>query len=403
MLLDERTLALHRDATVFLGYVNPACHYRKDAFDYSWFTSDDPRVQGSSPRMRQGGVDVAALSFGVICEATGPADEQGNASGPLWGPLFPEAEHKQYFIRHLDGLRREMDRHTDEMAPARSTADIRRINGEGKLAVMLHMTGAWVNHDLAVLGAYHRLGVRGIHIAVEGLKGVADSSDDEPEFGGLSHFGKDLVREMNRLSMVIDVSHAADSTVRDVLELTDDPIIASHSNARALCDINRNLPDELIRGVAEKGGVVGLHFASGMIERTTQTDRAADDFLRGYLLKTKALMQQHPDPYDYLAHRFSYEHNAADFEAPPDDNPRPPPASLAKLVDHIDYLVNLVGIDHVGIGSDYDLSDIPEELNNASKLPNLTAELLCRRYSDEDIKKIWGGNFMRVYEQVIGE
>jgi membrane dipeptidase len=201
---------------------------------------------------------------------------------------------------------------------------------------------------------------------------------------------------MDRLGMLVDVSHSSDEAFREILDLVGGPVIASHSNCRALCGVGRNMTDEQIRAVGDRGGVIGIHFASGFIDEGCLRDSGAAGFRDKLRAWEADLRTRYPDPGEYLAHRFSWDEWEATDMSRIEDRARP--ASLARLVDHVDRLVELGGIDAVGVGSDYSLGTLPEDLGAADGLPHLTRALLDRGYSGRDIEKIWSASFLRVLD-----
>ena len=250
-------------------------------------------------------------------------------------------------------------------------------------------SGHAIADNLAVLRMFHRLGVRSMTLSHFRNTNWADSSTDKPAHNGLTDFGREVVREMNRIGMIVDISHVSDKTFYDTLAVTSKPVIASHSSCRALTDVPRNMTDDMIRALAKNGGVIGINFGSGFLSqkeveaaRKNFAARAAvDPGLSGHALDEFATK-------DYLD---TYT------------NMKPNLATLQDAVAHIEHVVKLVGVDHVGIGSDWDgISSVPAGLEDVSRMPLLTAALLERGYSEPDVKKILSGNFLRVMRQAIG-
>ncbi|HYY42456.1 MAG TPA: membrane dipeptidase, partial [Pyrinomonadaceae bacterium] len=213
----------------------------------------------------------------------------------------------------------------------------------------------------------------------------ADSSRDQPKHNGLTEFGREVVREMNRIGMLVDVSHVSDKTMSDVLDISTAPIIASHSSARALANHPRNIPDELLRRIAKNGGVVMVNFYPAFISQTyADADRARDERLKA---QRDALQAQYKtDP----------KRLSAELQKLNEANPIPK-VPLSVLIDHFDHIAKVAGIDHVGIGSDFDgVPDLPTGMEDIAHLPNITYELLKRGYSERDVRKVLGENFLRV-------
>ena len=289
-----------------------------------------------------------------------------------------------------DAMQSLLDRHPDQIEIALSASDVTRVTKTGKIAAVLTIEGGHqIADDLAVLRIYFRLGIRSMTLTHFRNNNWADSSTDKPEHNGLTEFGRGVVHEMNRLGMIVDISHVADKTFYDVLEVTTKPVIASHSSCRALCDVPRNMTDDMIRALAKSGGVIGINFGAGFVSskeaeasRLRFAERAdMEPNLTGRTLDEFASK-------DYLAHYSVMKPNQA---------------TLEDVVAHIDHVVKLVGIDHVGIGSDFDgIERVPTGLEDVSKMPSLTAALLKRGYREEEVKKILGGNFLRVMREVIG-
>ena len=401
---DAEYLSLHKATCVFIGYTNPGMRFAKNHVDVNWFAEEDSRVQGGLKNLRRGSVDIATVSVGIPLISRGSmADAYANPDkllGPVFGPVCSVDQTLQMLLKFLDGLTTVIEANSQDAAIAKTISEAEQINADGKMAIILGLTGAWINNDLAVLRSYYRLGVRVVHICVEGLDGIGDPSDDFVKYHGLSECGRQVVHEMNRLGMVIDVAHASDESARQIVELSSKPVISSHTCCRNLCDIRRNLPDDLIIKIAEKGGVIGLHFASSMLDQRLATSVISDDYFKAYQARQDALLAKYPDPYEFLAAFNTFE--TEDDIAARTDNIADQQADIGTLIDHIDHVVNIAGIEHVGIGSDYDIGGPAKGLENAGKLSNLTQALIQRGYSKEDILKIWGNNFKRAYRDAIG-
>jgi membrane dipeptidase len=240
---------------------------------------------------------------------------------------------------------------------------------------------------------YYEKGVRYITLCHGGDNDICDSATDRnnPEDNGLSEFGKKVVAECNRLGIMVDISHASDKSFFDVLEATQAPIIASHSSVRALRDHPRNLSDEMIKALASNGGVMQICFVSSFVKETKpnpEREKALDALREKYgprrEIKDEAVLEKMREEYMKVYENFPRER-----------------ATVEDLIDHVDYVVKLVGVDHVGFGTDFDGGGDIEGCSDVSELPNLTVELVRRGYSEEEIRKIWGGNLMRVFRKVV--
>lgn len=289
-----------------------------------------------------------------------------------------------------DAMQSLLDAHPDQIELALSASAVEQIAKTGKIAAVLTIeSGHAIDDNLAVLRMYHRLGVRSMTLTHFRNTSWADSSTDKPEHNGLTDFGREVVREMNRIGMIVDISHVSDKTFYDTLAVTSKPVIASHSSCRALTDVPRNMTDDMIRALGRNGGVIGINFGAGFLSqkeveaarRNFAARAAVDPGLTGRALDEFA-MKDYLDTYSMM---------------------KPNLATIQDAVAHIDHVVKLVGVDHVGIGSDWDgISSVPAGLEDVSKMPLLTAALLERGYSEQDAKKILSGNFLRVMRQVIG-
>jgi len=292
----------------------------------------------------------------------------------------------------IDEIYRQVEKYSDLAEIAYSPDDIIRIHEKGKKAILIGMeNGSPIEGSLRLLRDFYRLGVRYITLTHADNNDICDSSTaKEPRWNGLSDFGKKVVREMNRLGMIVDVSHISDKAFWDVLKISKAPVIASHSSVRSLCNVPRNLSDEMIKALAKKGGVIQINFYSGFLDdEYNRKSREIREKLRPQIEKLREKYKDDQTAY-WNAMRELWKKYA------------PSPPKIETLIDHIDYVVKLVGVDHVGLGSDYDgASSYPQGLENVSGLPLITYHLLKRGYKEEEIKKILGGNFLRVFREVI--
>ncbi len=310
----------------------------------------------------------------------------------LWVPTYYKgSEAVRRTLQLRDAMQRVFDLHPRQIELATTVADVERITRTGKIAAVLTIEGGHqIADDLAVLRVYHKLGIRSMTLTHFRNNNWADSSTDKPVHNGLTDFGKEVVREMNRLGMLVDISHVADKTFFDTLAVTTKPVIASHSSCRVLSDVPRNMSDEQLRAVAKNGGVVGINFGSGFLSQ-----KAAEALKKSISARVETevnLTGKELDEYAAADHRRGSGRSEG------------PPASLEDAVAHIEHVAKIAGIDHVGIGSDYDgVGSVPIGLEDISKMPALAAALRKRGYSDADIRKIMGGNFLRVMRQVFGK
>ncbi len=343
-------------------------------------------------RMREGGLTAAFLAIFV---AQGPGTPEGHA------------EARRRAADMLDAVDGAIARHPDLCGLALSPADARRLHAAGKRAIFLGLENGYpLGQDLAHLEDFHRRGIRYVtlcHASDNDLCAACTAWTDstmvsrQTEDTGLTEFGAAVVKRMNALGMMVDVSHTSARTVMDVLGLTRVPVIASHSGARAVSDHPRNLTDDQLRAIAAGGGVVQVHFVPFFLNPAAfnpEGDRVAGALWTRMKdrYRTQAIGS---DPAVDAAFEADYRKLLADYP--------PPPASVADVADHIDHVVRVAGIEHVGIGSDFDGGARLTDCRDASELPHLTAELLRRGYSETDLEKLWGGNLLRVFEAVLDQ
>jgi membrane dipeptidase len=328
---------------------------------------------------------------------------RGNLGAEFFSIWVEPESNQGHYARHtfdlIDSVYEQAAHHPDRMMMAFSVADIERAHKEHKLAALMGIEGGHsIENDIHLLRDYYRLGVRYMTLSWSNTNEWADSSGDinDPKVqhhNGLTDFGKQAVLEMNRLGMMVDISHVADKTFWDVIATTKAPVIASHSSARALTDAPRNMTDDMLRAVAKNGGVVDVNFYSGFVDeeyrkQSEAISKQTAEAVKAYVEKQRA--EGKSVPYTDID-RIEREWNAK--------IPRPP---LKSLIDHIDHIAKVAGIDHVGLGSDFDgvAGATPAGIDSAADLPKITQGLLDRGYSGEDIKKILGGNVLRVFGQV---
>ena len=325
-----------------------------------------------------------------------PKMRQGHLSAEFFSIWVDVGWPKQDLIHRaldlIDVVYEQVGRHSDVLGMATTADEIVRLHLQGKFAILMGVEGGHIiQDDLRALDIYYRLGVRYMTLTHTANTEWADSSGDKPKWNGLTNFGKQVVERMNRLGMMVDISHVSDKTFYDTLAATHAPVIASHSSCRALCDVPRNLTDDMIRALAKNGGVMDINFYSGFLSpdfaaayKKVATQIQADE---------SAAEKQYANDRKRLAEesRNIWARYASQFPAP----------SYTTIADHIDHAVQVAGIDHVGLGSDFDgIDSAPKGMEDVSKLPDLVRELARRGYSEEDLKKILGGNLLRVMRQV---
>jgi membrane dipeptidase len=323
-----------------------------------------------------------------------PRLREGEMHAPffaLWVPVFfrgAEAIRRTLDLR--DAMQSALDTHKDQIELAMTAADIERIVKAHKIAAFLTVEGGHaIDDDLRVLRTYYQLGIRSMTLTHARNTNWADSASDTPAHNGLTDFGKEVVREMNRLGMLVDLAHVSDKTFYDALAVTTKPVIVSHSSMRALCNVPRNVTDDMLRALARNGGVIGINFGMGFINpRDAEALRAATE--------TEA---EAPS----LTGRALDEYAAENAQKLFGKRARVV-ATVEDVADHIDHAVKIAGIDHVGIGTDFDgIAGTANGLEDVSKMPALVAVLLQRGYSETDLKKILGENSLRVLRELTGE
>lgn len=320
------------------------------------------------PRMKEGGLN--GLFFSIYM------------SGRVTGPKAVNDA-----LQRIAAVHKLAEDMPDKVMLCTTAADVRRAHKEGKIAGLMGMEGGhMINNSLPVLRMYAALGVRYLTLTHSVNTDWADSSGDQPKHNGLTDFGKDVVRELNKLGVMVDISHVADKTFWDALAVSKAPMIASHSSCRAISGHPRNMTDEMIKALAAKGGVIQINYLDSFI----------DPDLYAYSQKTSAasreLMAKLGEP--------TRENFAKVREELANQFGPAPKASWERIVDHIDHAVKLVGADHVGLGSDFDGGGMPVGMEDCTKLPKITEALLRKGYKEADIRKILGENTVRLLSEV---
>ncbi|HTU32351.1 MAG TPA: dipeptidase [Candidatus Acidoferrum sp.] len=322
------------------------------------------------PRMREGGLGGIFFSIYIPGTITGP-------------------EAVKQALDQIDAVRETVAKHPNDMVLARTAADVRRAHQEGKIAALMGVEGGhMIADDLRILRIYADLGVRYMTLTHMVNTDWGDSSTDKPVHNGLTDFGKQVVREMNRDGIMVDISHVSDKTFYDALAVSQAPLIASHSSCRALCNAPRNMTDDMIRALAAKGGVIQINYHVGFLSNayraadTPEIDKEIDAEVTKRCGKDSGCGEVVENT---VTRQFMAEGKL-------------PRVDWSLIVDNIDHAVKVGGVDHVGLGSDFDGSVMPFGMDDASDLPKITNALLNRGYSDADVQKILGGNTLRVME-----
>ncbi|HVR72422.1 MAG TPA: dipeptidase [Vicinamibacteria bacterium] len=330
--------------------------------------------------------DVAAYDL----RRTTPGDTDlarlraGGVGGQFWSVYVPGEDRADGYakvqLEQIDIARRMIARYPEALAPALTADDVEREFRRGRIASLLGMEGGHaLENSLGALRAYHDLGVRYLTLTHNVTLDWADAANDEARHGGLTPFGEEVVREMNRLGMLVDLSHTSPETMDDALRVAEAPVIFSHSSARGVCDVPRNVPDGILRRLPANGGVVMITFVAAFVSQ--EFADAAAPMWREYQKRTAAVT-------DAAERARVYEELAREI--------RRPPVTIGQLADHFDHVRRVAGVDHVGIGADYDgNTDWPAGLEDVSRYPYLFAELIRRGWSDEDLKKVAGANVLR--------
>ena len=326
------------------------------------------------PRMKEGGLGAIFFSIWIPSKVTGP-----------------EAVNRA--MTQIDALREQVRKHPKDLTLATTAAEVREARKQGKTAALIGVEGGhMINANLGVLRSYAALGVRYMTLTHSGNDEWADSSTDKAVHNGLTDFGKDVVREMNRLGVIVDISHVSDKTFYDALEVSKAPLFASHSSCRAICDAARNMTDQMIKDLAAKGGVVQINYHVGFLSQEFRDAEKADPEIN------KAISAEVTKRCGENAGCQLIEGDRITREYV--EQGKLPRVDFSKIIEHIDHAVKVVGVEHVGLGSDFDGANMPYGMEDATKLPKITEALLKKGYSEGDVKKILGENTLRVMTEV---
>lgn len=326
------------------------------------------------PRMHEGNLGAIFFSIWMSSKVTGP-----------------EAVHGA--LVQIDAVREQVRKHPNDLTLATTAAEIREAKKQRKIAALMGVEGGhMINGNLGVLRSFAALGVRYMTLTHTGNTEWADSSTDKAAHNGLTDFGKDVILEMNRLGVMVDISHVSDKTFYDALEVSKAPLIASHSSCRALCDAPRNMTDRMIKDLAAKGGVVQINYHVGFLSQEFRNAEKADLEINRVIATEVAKRCGDREGCQLIeGDRITREYV---------EQGKLPRVEWTRIIEHIDHAVKVAGIDHVGLGSDFDGANMPYGMEDATKLPHITEALLQKGYSEGDVKKILGENTLRVMADV---
>jgi len=376
--LVQRALDIHKRVLTVDTHADTPLRMIEPGFDMA--ERHNPNETGSKvdyPRMKEG--DLDAIFFAAFV-AQDIRDDEGNTRA------------KALCLQMIDSVIASTERNSDVVGLAIDPEDAYALEKEGKRAIYIGIENGYpIGKDLSNVEEYYNKGVRYITLVHSSNNDLADSATDEngAEHGGISEFGAKVVGEMNRLGIMVDVSHGNDSVFYDAIKLSKAPIIASHSNARAVTDHKRNMTDEMLKLMAENGGVVQLTMLADYL-REAPPNAQRDSAMAALRANMKPISEMTEE--ERKALRLSFQELNKKYPNPP--------ATVEHVADHIDHIVKVAGIDHVGIGCDFDGGGGIQGIFDASEVMNITIELVRRGYTEEQIEKIWGGNLIRVFKEV---
>ena len=363
----ERAHKLHFSSIVLDTHDDTTQRFFSKNFDLG---KRNPDGSIDIPRMREGGMNAIFFSIWI----------DGRTMGPV---------AVQKALDQIDAVRENVQRYSKDLVLARTAEDVRRAHAQGKIAALMGVEGGhMIGNDLRIVRIFTDLGVRYMTLAHFYNDEWADSSTDKPAHNGLTDFGKEVVREMNRQGMLVDISHVSDKTFYDALEVSRAPMIASHSSCRALCNHPRDMSDDMIKALAAKGGVIQINYERSFIDQAYKD--ASERESGGVVKMFEQFKKECAEDQECLGRKLQEMNKKLTAEG------KLPPVSWERIIDHIDHAVKLVGADHVGLGSDFDGANMPDGMEDCTKLPKITEALMRKGYSDADIRKILGENTLRV-------
>lgn len=328
------------------------------------------------PRMREGGLDGIFFSIWIPSKVTGP-------------------EAVKRARTQIEAVRAQVNKHPDAIVLATTATEVRAAKKQGKIAALMGVEGGhMIGNDLSVLREFAASGVRYMTLTHSGNDEWADSSTDKAVHNGLTNFGKDVVREMNKLGVIVDISHVSDKTFYDALAVSKAPMFASHSSCRAICNAPRNMTDQMIKDLAAKGGVIQINYHVSFLSQEFRDAEKKDPSINEGI--SKAVKQRCPDENDEGCQMIEGDKITREYVAAG----KLPKVEYTKIIEHIDHAVKLVGADHVGLGSDFDGANMPYGMEDATMIPKITEALMQKGYSENDIRKILGENTLRVMSEV---
>lgn len=368
IVVSDQAKQLHADALLIDGHNDMPWEVRDQAggdFDKLDLAKLQPTLQTDIPRLRRGGVGAQFWSVWVPVKF----GYQNIALGET--------------IRQIELVEAMVARYPDTFERANSADDIARIHAEGRIASLIGVEGGHcIEESLNNLDTLYELGARYMTLTHSDTISWADSATDEPKHGGLTDFGKQVIAKMNRIGMLIDISHVTPETMHDALDASKAPVIFSHSSARAIADSPRNVPDDVLARLPENGGVVMVNFFSGFL-----VPEAVENYAKLFVIRKRAQAELGGREAKRVVREWRKEHPM-------------PQGTIHHLLDHIDHIAKVAGVDHIGLGSDYDgVTSLPKQLDDVSSYPYITQGLLDRGYTEAEIRGILGGNMLRALRQ----